>query len=219
MSCLFIYLYFVYNTIHMTDYSFTSLSMILFSLIASIYLFNGAFFRYRTQLTLYISTFIVASSLWLSIIDQAIIISFTHLFTSIMALPLLTLLLILTISLLVEIIVVTWIKSIASYMIIITSSYILATILKDIVQYNNFILLITTFVIFNVLIFILYKTKKYQLFIITSTVTGAIVLSSLFATFYYFPTSVHLILCIVLLLSGFFIQRHTYKEVKEKESK
>ncbi len=201
----------------MTDYSFTSFSMILFSLIASIYLFNGAFFRYKTHLTLFISTCILISVSWNFIINSSFIISFTHLYTSIMSFPLFSLFLILIISFIGVAMLLSWINIASPYIIIITSSFVLTSIIAELLDSTHFTILIIIYSILITIITLLYKIKTYQLLIISSVISGAIVLSTLFAKFYYFSTSVHIILGIILAIVGYLIQKHTYKEMIKKE--
>ena len=219
MSCLFICPHIVYNQILMADYSITAFPMIVFSLIASIYIFNGAFFRFRTQLTLCIALIIVSLTTFLSIIDNSIILSLHVLFTSFLSLPILNLLLCILISLIVETIILAWTRPIALYVIIIVSSYLLSITIADVVKITDILFLLIVFAISNVVIFLLYSWKKDELCIISSLLGGAFVLSSLFSAFYYFPLSIHISLGIVLLISGFFVQRHTLIEIRKKEKR
>ena len=217
MSCLFICPYFDYNTINMSD-SLTAFPMILLSLCASIYVFNGAFFRYKTHLTLFISTFILIFSVYISIINKNIIVSATQLFTIITSSSFLPLVLVILTSIMLVTIIMKWIKTIAVYVIIIISSYLITIIVNDIMILGNIIVLITLFIIGNILIFTLYKIKKDELFILCSSLFGAISLSTLFSSFYYFPPSVHILLFVVLFVGGFFTQRHTLIVKRKKES-
>jgi hypothetical protein len=141
------------------------------------------------------------------------------LFTSILSLSIFNLSLCILISLIVETILLTWARPIASYVIIIVCSYFLSISYADVVNTTNILFLSIVFVISNLIIFILYSWKKDELFIISSLLGGAFVLSSLFSSFYYFPLSIHIFLFVVLLISGFFVQRHTLIEIRKKEKK
>ena len=188
----------------------SAFEILFFSLISAIYLFNGYTFRYIRPLSLLIATTIF------SIISYDLIPSSPYeLFNQLAILPLLIIVLIAT---LVTYTLSKWAKPAVPFVIGIFSSLSLGYIVSTLF-FTQHLLLSTAAVttIEVVLILLLLKFWKNYFLIILTTLLGAFVLSTLFASFYYFSLPVHIILFIVLLIGGLITQMSGEKKRGEKQ--
>ncbi|NCB02176.1 MAG: hypothetical protein EOM67_08425 [Spirochaetia bacterium] len=203
----------------MNDYSLTAFPMIVFSLIASMYLFNGAFFRFRTHIALFFSAFIMIAIIFIAFNQQKIVFAFSLLFSSITQFSFLTTLLIFFLSIGGVFIVVKWVLLIAPYIIMITCSLVCSLMMGEFIfGVDNLYVILFIWALCLIVAIVLYRMRRQELLIVSSALIGSYVLSSLFASLYYFSLPVHITLFIGLLGGGLLVQLHTNKQLLNKRN-
>ncbi len=203
----------------MIDISFTPIVMITLSLIASIYLFNGAFFKYSIHITIFFSSLFLLVISYISIMNRIFTYSYSFYIQECNKFSFLISIIAMILAIGMMIVMIKWLPFAPKYFNIFMCSLLSSMIITDIIPLEDNLLLSTSILIalFIVILF-LYKIKKEVLLITTSSIFGAFLLSYLFSSFYYFSPPVQGILFVVLLLGGALTQRHTLISRTKKEN-
>ncbi len=194
----------------MLPISFTAFEMIIYSVIAAIYIFNGYRFRYIIPLSLTISIIVTSSLIYrLFFSSNELLIAPTSFLSTT---------LILLFSFIFSYSINRWIPKGRTLLLTLFSALSFALIISTTFFYSSFIeasLIIA--VIELLLLFLMVRFIPSHFIIILTTTLGSAVLSTIFADFYYFSLPVHIILFIVLLAGGVITQEMSERKRGEKQ--